>query len=58
MLTVLGLLVYSVIQRHVRLYLRTHDQQLSGKQRPDRNPDSRGGIGLVCTSSPGPIMDR
>ena len=31
MLTVLGLLVYSVIQRQVRLYLRTHDQQLPGK---------------------------
>src|SRR5262249_37671971 len=28
MLTVLGLLVSSVIQRQVRLYLRTHDQQL------------------------------
>jgi hypothetical protein len=28
MLTVLGLLVYSVIQRQVRLYLRTHDQRL------------------------------
>jgi transposase len=33
MLTVLGLLVYSVIQRQVRLYLRTHDQQL---------PDNKG----------------
>ena len=30
MLTVLGLLVYSVIQRQVRLYLRTHDQQSPG----------------------------
>jgi len=30
MLTVLGLLIYSVIQRQVRLYLRTHDQQLPG----------------------------
>src|SRR5215475_13648394 len=30
MLTVLGLLVYSVIQRQVRLYLRTHDQQIPG----------------------------
>jgi hypothetical protein len=30
MLTVLGLLVYSVIQRQVRLSLRTHDQQLPG----------------------------
>src|SRR5215831_20235460 len=32
MLTVLGLLVYSVIQRQVRLSLRTHDQQLPGNQ--------------------------
>jgi hypothetical protein len=30
MLPVLGLLVYSVIQRQVRLYLCTHDQQLPG----------------------------
>jgi len=32
MLTVLGLLVYSVIQRQVRLYLRTHDQRLPGNK--------------------------
>jgi transposase len=32
MLTVLGLLVYSVIQRQVRLYLRTHNQQLPGNK--------------------------
>ena len=32
MLTVLGLLVYSVIQRQVRLYLFTHDQQLPGNK--------------------------
>jgi len=32
MLTVLGLLVYSVIQRQVRLYLHTHDQQLPGNK--------------------------
>jgi hypothetical protein len=31
-LTVLGLLVYSVIQRQVHLYLRTHDQQLPGNK--------------------------
>ena len=31
-LTVLGLLVYRVIQCQVRLYLRTHDQQLLGNQ--------------------------
>jgi transposase len=32
MLTVVGLLVYSIIQRQVRLYLRTHDQQLPGNK--------------------------
>src|SRR5262247_2459646 len=32
MLTVIGLLVYSIIQRQVRLYLRTHDQQLPGNK--------------------------
>ena len=32
MLTVVGLLVYSVIQRQVRLYLRTHNQQLPGNK--------------------------
>ena len=32
MLTVLGLLVYSVIQRQSRLSLRTHDQQLPGNK--------------------------
>jgi hypothetical protein len=32
MLTVLGLLVYSVIQRQVRLYLRTHNRQLPGNK--------------------------
>lgn len=32
MLTVLGLLVYSLIQRQVRLYLLTHDQQVPGNK--------------------------
>jgi hypothetical protein len=32
MLTVLGLLVYRVIQRQVRLYLRTHDRQIPGNK--------------------------
>ena len=32
MLTVLGLLVYSVIQRQVRLSLRMHDQQIPGNK--------------------------
>jgi transposase len=38
MLTVLGLLVYSVIQRQVRLYLQTHDQQLPGNKGPTALP--------------------
>src|SRR4029453_6887121 len=32
MRTVIGLLVYTVIQRQVRLYLRTHDQQIPGNK--------------------------
>jgi transposase len=32
MLTVVGLLVASIIQRQVRLYLQTHDQQLPGNK--------------------------
>ena len=32
MLTVLGLLVYTVLQRQVRLYLRTHAQQVPGNK--------------------------
>jgi transposase len=32
MLTVVGLLVYSLIQRQVRLYLLTHDQQVPGNK--------------------------
>ena len=32
MLTVVGLLVYSIIQRQVHLYLLTHDQQVPGNK--------------------------
>jgi hypothetical protein len=38
MLTVLGLLVYSVIQRQVRLYLLTRDQQLPGNKGTTATP--------------------
>jgi hypothetical protein len=38
MLTVLGLLVYAVIQRQVRLDLRTHDQQLLGNKGETTTP--------------------
>jgi transposase len=38
MLTVVGLLVYAVIQRQVRLYLRAHDQQVPGNKGPTATP--------------------
>ena len=38
MLTVVGLLVYSIIQRQVRRYLRTHDQQLPGNKGATATP--------------------
>jgi transposase len=41
MLTVLGLLVYSMIQRQVRLYLRRHDQQIPGNKGLTTTPRRR-----------------
>jgi hypothetical protein len=38
MLTVIGLLVYSIIQRQVRLYLRSQDQQVPGNKGATANP--------------------
>lgn len=38
MLTVVGLLVYSIIQRQVRLHLRTHDQQIPGNKGATATP--------------------
>jgi transposase len=38
MLTVVGLLVYAVIQRQVRLYLRAHAQRLPGNKGPTATP--------------------
>jgi transposase len=38
MLTVVGLLVYAVIQRQVRLYLRDHHQQVPGHKGPTATP--------------------
>jgi transposase len=38
MLTVMGLLVYALIQRQVRLYLRTHAQQVPGNKRETATP--------------------
>jgi transposase len=48
MLTVRGLLVYSVIQRQVRLYLRTHDQQLPGNKGMTATPTAAVVLAL-CT---------
>jgi transposase len=36
--TVVGLLVYAVIQRQVRLYLHTHAQQIPGNKGPTATP--------------------
>ena len=44
MLTVVGLLVYAVIQRQVRLYLRDHDQQIPGNKGPTATPTAA----VVC----------
>jgi transposase len=38
MLTVVGLLVYAVIQRQVRLYLRDHNQHIPGNKGPTTTP--------------------
>src|SRR2546427_7061437 len=38
MLTVIGLLVYSIIQRQVLLYLLTHDQQVPGDKGATATP--------------------
>jgi hypothetical protein len=38
MLTVVGLLVYSIIQRQVRLYLRVQDQQVPGNKGATATP--------------------
>jgi hypothetical protein len=38
MLTVVGLLVYAVIQRQVRLYLRAHDRHIPGNKGPTAMP--------------------
>src|SRR5499433_859874 len=40
MLTVVGLLVYALIQRQVRLYLCEHDQQIPGNKGPTARPTS------------------
>ena len=44
MLTVVGLLVYAVIQRQVRLYLHAHDQHVPGNKGPTATPTTA----VVC----------
>jgi hypothetical protein len=46
MLTVVGFLVYRVIQRQVRLSLRTHDQQLPGIKGMTATPTAAGVLAL------------
>jgi transposase len=48
MLTVVGLLVYSIIQRQVRLYLRTHDQQIPGNKGLTAAPTAAVVLGLFA----------
>jgi transposase len=48
MLTVVGLLVYAIIQRQVRLYLRDHAQQVLGNKGPTATPTAAGGFALFA----------
>jgi hypothetical protein len=48
MLTVIGLLVYSIIQRQVRLYLRRHDQQIPENKGPTAIPTAAVVLALFC----------
>jgi transposase len=49
MLTVVGLLVYAVIQRQVRLYLRAHHQQIPGNKGPTATPTAAVGFALFTS---------
>jgi hypothetical protein len=48
MLTVVGLLVASILQRQVRLYLRTHDQQVLGNKGTTATPTAAGVLALFA----------
>jgi transposase len=48
MLTVMGLLVYSLIQRQVRLYLRIHDQQVPENKGTTTTPTAAGVLALFA----------
>jgi transposase len=49
MLTVVGLLVYAVIQRQVRLYLRDHHQQVPGNKGLTATPTAAGVFALFAS---------
>jgi transposase len=51
MLTVVGLLVYSIVQRQVRLYLRTHDRQVPGNKGPTATPTAAVVLALFAQAS-------
>jgi transposase len=48
MLTVVGLLVYAIIQRQVRLYFRDHAQQVPGNKGPTAMPTAAVGFALFA----------
>ena len=48
MLTVIGLLVSSILQRQVRLYLRSQDQQVPGNQGATATPTAAVGLALLA----------
>jgi hypothetical protein len=55
LLTVVGLLVYAVIQRQVRLSLRDHDRQIPGNKGLTATPTAAGLAGRLIT---GRVWDR
>ena len=57
-LPVLGWLVSSLMQRQVRLSLRTHAQQVLGHPGTTAAPTAAGGGGLVCPGRLGALLAR
>lgn len=49
MLTVIGLLVYSLMQRPVRLYLQAHQHSIPGNKGPTAVPTAAVGLALFAT---------
>jgi hypothetical protein len=50
-LTVVGVLVYSIVQRQVRLSLRTHDRQVPGNKGPTATPTAAVVLALFAQAS-------